>query len=217
MPFAFSAGRTWKCAADSRGGRKSNVRNGSKADLAERLGWGKATRSSRRSRDSFPEGTAASSGAIAPATVARPVRRFTDDELVSAGGLAGIGDEKVRAQAAAYYLGMRTVDTDLLNLPPYRERIRREMPYAVQDRIRSRCGEQGREEKGAVIRSLPRSCRAGLDPATIARAVAQLRAAPEMDRDLTRYLTDIDQKLNAYKGAQRRARELRQALEDSLK
>ena len=148
---------------------------------------------------------------------ARPVRRFTYDELVSAGGLAGIGDEKVRAQAAAYYLGMRTVDTELLNLPPYRERIRREMPYAVQDRIRTRCGEQGREVKGAVIRSLPESCRTGLDPAMIARAVAQLRAAPEMDRDLTRYLTDIDQKLNAYEGAQRRARELRQVLEDSLK
>ena len=147
---------------------------------------------------------------------ARPMRRFTYDELVSAGGLAGIGDEKVRAQAAAYYLALTTTDTELVNLPPYRERIRREMPYAVQDRIRSRCGEQGRDVKGAVIRTLPASCRTGLDPAMIARAVTQLRAAPEMDRDLTRYVTDIDQKLNAYKGGQRRARELRQALEESL-
>jgi hypothetical protein len=147
---------------------------------------------------------------------ARPMRRFTYDQLVSAGGLSGVGDENVRAQAAAYYLALTATDAELANLPPYRERIRREMPYAVQDRIRSRCGEQGRDVKGAVIRSLPASCRTGLDRPTIAKAVAQLRAAPGMDRDLTRYVTDIDQKLNAYRGGQRRARELRQVLEDSL-
>ena len=83
---------------------------------------------------------------------ARPMRRFTYDELVSSGGLAGIGDENVRAQAASYYLALRTIDSDLVNLPPYRDRIRREMPYAVQERIRSQCGEQGRDVKGAVIR-----------------------------------------------------------------
>jgi hypothetical protein len=36
-----------------------------------------------------------------------------------------------------------------------------------------------------------------------------------MDRDLTRYITDIDQKLNAYEGSERAARELREALEHS--
>jgi hypothetical protein len=102
------------------------------------------------------------------------------------------------------------------DVPPYRDRIRREMPYAVQERIRSRCGEQSREVEGALIRSLPASCRTGLDSALIASAVAQLRVIPEMDRDLTRYITDIDQKLNSYKGGQRRSLELRQALEDSL-
>jgi hypothetical protein len=146
---------------------------------------------------------------------ARPMRRFTYDELVSTGGIARIGDDNLRARAAAYYLGLRTIDTDLVNLPPYRDRIRREMPYAVQDHIRSRCGEQGREVSGAVIRRLPAACRTGLEPALIAQAVAQLRAVPEMDRDLTRYITDIDQKLNSYSGAQRRSRDLRQALENS--
>lgn len=146
----------------------------------------------------------------------RPLRRFTYDQLVSTGRLAGVGDQQVRERAAAYYLGLTATDASL-DVPPYRDRIRREMPYAVQERIRSRCGEQSRQVDGAVIRTLPTSCRTGLDPAHIAMAVAQLRAVPEMDRDLTRYITDIDQKLNAYKGGQRRARELREELEESLK
>lgn len=145
---------------------------------------------------------------------ARPMRRFTYDELVSTGRLAGLKDQSVREQAATYYLGLRAIDTGIEDVPPYRDRIRREMPYAVQERIRSRCGEQSRDEKGAVIRMLPASCRTGLDPALVASAVAQVRAAPDMDRDLTRYITDVDQKLAGFIGAHRRARDLRERLED---
>ncbi len=146
----------------------------------------------------------------------RPMRRFTYDELVSTGSLAGIGDRKLRERLDLYYLGVTSIDANIRDVPPYRDRIRREMPYTVQQRIRSRCGEQTREAKGAVIRTLPATCRTGLDDKLIASGVAQLRAAPEMDRDLTRYITDIDQKLNAYQLAHRRARELREQLERSL-
>lgn len=146
----------------------------------------------------------------------RPFRRFTYDELVATGGLDGIGNQALREQLAAYYLGLMALDTSLRDIPPYRDRIRREMPYVVQERIRSRCGERSRHLKGAVIRSLPTSCRTGLNSALVASAVMQLRAAPELDRDLTRYITDIDQRINAYDGSQRRSRELRQELEQSL-
>jgi hypothetical protein len=146
----------------------------------------------------------------------RPMRRFTYDELVATGDLGGIGDQSLREELAVYYLGLTAIDTSIRDIPPYRDRIRREMPYAVQARIRSRCGEQSRQVKGAVVRSLPTRCRTGLHSALVASAVAQLRAAPEMDRDLTRYITDIDQRINAYDGSGRRARELRQELEQSL-
>lgn len=146
----------------------------------------------------------------------RPMRRFTYDELVSTGSLARIGDQKLREQLDLYYLGLTSIDANIKEVPPYRDRIRREMPYAVQERIRSRCGEQSQDVKGAVIRTLPTSCRTGLDRALVAGAVAQLRAAPEMDRDLTRYITDIDQRLNSYDIGRRRARELREALERSI-
>jgi len=146
----------------------------------------------------------------------RPMRRFTYDELVSTGGLARIEDQELRERLDLYYLRVTSIDANIRDVPPYRDRVRREMPYAVQERIRSRCGEQTREAKGAVIRTLPLNCRTGLDAKLIASAVAQLRAAPEMDRDLTRYVTDIDQKLDAYRLAQRRSRELREQLRHSL-
>lgn len=146
----------------------------------------------------------------------RPMRRFTYDELVSTGNLARISEQKLREQLDLYYLGLTTIDANIRDVPPYRDRIRREMPYHVQQSIRLRCGEQVRDDKGAVVRSLPPSCRTGLERPVIASAVAQLRAAPQMDRDLTRYITDIDQKLDAYRRAQQRSRELREGLQQSL-
>ena len=146
----------------------------------------------------------------------RPMRRFTYDELVASGSLARIGDQKLRERLDLHYLGLASIDANIRDVPPYRDRLRREMPYKVQERIRARCEEQVRESKGAVIRTLPALCRTGLDGKLIASAVAQLFAAPEMDRDLTRYLTDIDQKLNAYELAQRRSGEIRQELQRSL-
>jgi hypothetical protein len=146
----------------------------------------------------------------------RPMRRFTYDELVSTGSLARISEPELREQLDLYYLGLTSIDENIRNVPPYRDRIRREMPYEAQQGIRSRCGEQVREAKGAVIRSLPPLCRTGLERGVISDAVARLRAAPEMDRDLTRYITDIDQKLDAYRRAKERARELREGLQTSL-
>jgi len=144
--------------------------------------------------------------------ILRPLRRFTYDELVSTGELATVGDQRVRELAASYYLGMGVQNASLEQIPPYRDRLRRELTYPVQHRIQSRCGDRIRTVNGAVIRSLPSSCDIGLDRAEIAKAVAQLRSAPEMDRDLTRYLVDIDQRLNAYRAIQLRLRELREAL-----
>ena len=146
----------------------------------------------------------------------RPMRRFTYDELVANGGLARIGDQKLRERLDLHYLGLTSIDANIRDVPPYRDRIRRDMLYPVQERIRSRCDEQVREFQGAILRTLPPSCRTGLEKELIASAVARLRAAPEMDRDLTRYITDIDQKLEAYELSQRRSRELREALQQSL-
>ena len=66
--------------------------------------------------------------------------------------------------------------------------------------------------KGTLIGMLPKTCNTNLDAGSIRAAVAQLRSAEEMDRDLNRYIIDLDQKIGFYEGGVRRARELRDAL-----
>lgn len=146
----------------------------------------------------------------------RPMRSFTYDELVSTGSLAHVGTQQLRERLDLYYLGLATINANIRDVPPYRDRIRREMLYSVQERIRSRCGEEVRESRGAVIRTLPLSCRTGLDRNLVTKAVAKLRAAPQMDRDLTRYITDIDQRLEAYDVSRKISRELQKDLRKSL-
>lgn len=142
----------------------------------------------------------------------RPLKRWTYDELVSVGGLASLGDKSLREQAALYFNGVEAIDNLNSAIPPYRDRVRREIPYIVEDRIRRVCGDRLRDVKGTLIGMLPKACKTNLDAASIEAAVAQLRSAEEMDRDLNRYIIDLDQKIGFYEGGVRRARELRAAL-----
>ena len=142
----------------------------------------------------------------------RPLKRWTYDELVSVGGLASLGDESLRERAALYFNGVQAIDNLNSVIPPYRDRVRREIPYVVEDRIRRVCGDRLRDVKGTLIGMLPKSCKTDLDTGTIEAAVTQLRSAKEMDRDLNRYIIDLDQKIGFYEGGVRRARDLRVAI-----
>lgn len=146
---------------------------------------------------------------------ARILRRSTYDELVAAGALTSVGDQRLRDLAETYYQGLKVLDADNQHLPPYRDRVRRELPYQVVSRIRERCGDLISESRGTVVFRLPDQCHLTLDGQSIRRAVARLRTAPELDRDLSRYVVDIDQRLGNFAGSERRGRmflaELRQA------
>lgn len=144
----------------------------------------------------------------------RPVRRYLYDELVAAGKLASIGDLAVQQEAAEYYLGLEAIDDLNSHMPPYRDRLRRQIPYPVEERIRALCSDDARLDRGALVITLPTSCDINLNSAVITQAVAQLRAAREMDLDLARYLIDLDQKLSMYKNAERRAHLLQRSLEN---
>ena len=146
---------------------------------------------------------------------ARILRRSTYDELVAAGALTSVGDQRLRDLAETYYQGLKVLDADNQHLPPYRDRVRRELPYQVVARIRERCSDRISEARGTVIFRLPVQCQLNLDGASIRRAVSQLKSAPELDRDLSRYVVDIDQRLGNFAGSESRGRlflaELRQA------
>lgn len=143
---------------------------------------------------------------------ARVLRRSTYDELVAAGELTKFGDRPLRDLAETYYQGLQVLDSDNQRLPPYRDRVRRELPYEIVARIHERCGDLISETHGTVIFKLPATCHLSLDRPLIEQGVRQLKSAPEMDRDLSRYIVDIDQRLRNFAGSERRGRQFLAAL-----
>lgn len=135
----------------------------------------------------------------------RTLRRSTYDELIAAGDLSQVGDSDLRDVAETYYRGLKVIDDSVTDLPAYRDRIRRELPYQVIARIRERCGDVVSERNGVVMFKLPEQCRLDLPPALIATAVARVRSAPGLDRDLSRYIVDLDTRIGNLKGSQDRA------------
>lgn len=123
-------------------------------------------------------------------------KHFVFDELVSA-GLAGlIGDEKLQEMVSDHYLSLATDLPQLAEAPPYRELLRREMPYAVQAPIRTRCGDRDVHLGDQIIgQKFAERCVLGLDPRLVAGSIGHLRAVAGIDTALTRYLSALDQKI----------------------
>jgi hypothetical protein len=144
----------------------------------------------------------------------RTARRFTYDEMIAAGGIDQIGDAKLRERIANFYVGLQTSEVTFGLIPPYREHLRQVMPYVAQQRVRSHCAEiSGTDATGAAMAGLPRVCSLGLDPGLVAKAASQVRGAPGITGDLTRYLIDLDLKLEIFDRLELRARNLRKMLE----
>jgi len=126
----------------------------------------------------------------------RPINRSTYNEVISVGALATIGPPATREAISNYYVGVETSETTFRNVPPYREIVRRALPYRVQERIRAACAEQmGTAESLLSTLTLPATCELGLEREELTRAAARVRATPGLELDVTRLLADIDQKL----------------------
>lgn len=144
----------------------------------------------------------------------RQLTQTAYQEMQSAGLARNVADSKTRGTLATYYAQMPQINALTLTVTPYRERLRRAMPIAIQRQLRERCGDIIRRLPGGVVGSvLPEHCVLGLDPDSVSSAVARIRATRELNQDLTRHIADIDQKLRQLQGHQRQARELRRQLE----
>ena len=143
----------------------------------------------------------------------RPLVRTGYDEMTGAGLTHGVGDRDTRSRLTTYYTQIRQFDITALNLTPYRERLRRALPYPAQLAVREKCGEQiVTVHSGAQVATLPDHCAPGLDKAVIATAVSRLEAA-DLDQDLTRQIADLDQKLAGFERFGVAARGIRLFLE----
>jgi hypothetical protein len=142
-----------------------------------------------------------------------PPKRFIFSEMVEAGLVGILGPEKLQEMASDYYLSLEANSAQMLESPPYRDILRRHMPYDVQARIRERCGDRvvyfGKQPIGVT---LPIDCALGLKSAEIAEAVKAVREVSEIDADLTRYLSALDQKLALLRAAAQQTDDLAAAL-----
>ncbi len=146
--------------------------------------------------------------------VPRTLSRFTYDEIIAAGGMEHLGDAVLRTKVKNYYAGMATAETTLRSTPPYREHLRRVMPYTAQQRARTKCRETlGTAPSGEQRNILPSSCVLELHPASVAAAVSEVRSSPGIKGDMTRHLIDLDLKLDLFSLLEGRARTLRQTME----
>ena len=145
----------------------------------------------------------------------RPMVQTSYDEVLSIGALDTLGDVTTRQKIANYYIAVEVSETTFRNVTPYREVMRRAIPYRVQERIREACAERMDTASSGFVRlSLPAECELGLSRDEIARAAARVRATPSLELDLTRHLADIDQKIIQFTRSEARAHDLNAELSE---
>jgi hypothetical protein len=136
------------------------------------------------------------------------IDKSTYIELISAGAMNSIPSIAVRRHIASYYQNADAIEAILAYIPPYRETMRRYMPYAVQEAAFARCDDiTAIDAAGQPTPALPENCKLELTPAATRAAVAAL-LTPDISLDLTRRLADIDTKITNFQRLIERAREL---------
>lgn len=128
----------------------------------------------------------------------RTVERSTYDEILAAGAMNSISDVEVRRRLANHYKNVAAIEELMRFVPPYRESLRRLMPYPVQAAILEHCDDVATvDARGTVAAILPERCELSLRPETIAAAIAAVQT-PGVRQDLVRRLADLDTKLKNY-------------------
>lgn len=146
-----------------------------------------------------------------------PVRmeRAAYDEMVAAGLAKGLGDPLTRQRLSTYYAMMPQFEATVTASTDYRERVRREMKFAVQQRLRERCNDIVRTySDGFQLFTLPDRCSLGLPTDQVSLAAERLRKASGLEQDLTRHIGDLDQKIAVLGRRGGLAREIRAHLEN---
>jgi hypothetical protein len=144
------------------------------------------------------------------------MKRNTYEQIIASGSIGNIGDTAIRDHITNYYATSDVTGINLTTVMPYRDILRRAMPYAVQHEVRTDCGEKIFDDpRGETEMVLPRNCTIRLDPATVRRAVDQVRDTPGLALDLNRQIVDLDQKLISVDLISRRAAKLENVLKRS--
>jgi hypothetical protein len=144
----------------------------------------------------------------------RPFDRTAFDELKDSGLATKFADIRIRAAISAYSVGAEGFDLTGLRQTDYREQLRRSMDLRTQKLIRAKCDDRmQRQPSGVEAPVLPETCSLGMKADDVQRAVTRVKTIPELDKELTRLVIDIDQKQALFARTLRNAAELRHTLE----
>jgi hypothetical protein len=149
------------------------------------------------------------------ATQVSPIRmeRSAYDEMIAGGMAKSFADAAIRRRLSSYYAGTERLEEASIYSTGFRDRIRREMLFAVQQRLRERCSDEiWTSREGLETITLPEQCTLGFPPAMAAKAAANLSTVPELRQDLARHIGDLDVKITRFDRWLEVARDTRQSL-----
>jgi hypothetical protein len=125
----------------------------------------------------------------------REYGRDTYNEILSVGANNAISDVAVRRRLANFYRSIKGQTLTLRGKTSYRELIRRNMPYKVQQAIRAACDDiVATGENGEPVLALPSDCDPDLSHGDVKIGVAAILEL-NIRKDLVRQLSDLDAKL----------------------
>lgn len=194
--------------------------NANEQELAERIHYYRQVRVHALAAMEALEGVAPRGEAFLvnsyQASQVSPIRmeRSAYDEMISSGMAKSFGDRAIRRRLSYYYAGTDRLEAGTIFSTGYREQIRREMMFAVQQRLRERCSDVvAISPEGLEAITLPGRCSLQLPSAMVSRAATDLSEFPELKQELTRHIGDLDVKIARFDQWLQIARGMRQSLE----
>ena len=117
------------------------------------------------------------------------------EEMAAAGLTDRLGDVETQQRASDFYLTVKVAQQNIDTIFPYRTLLREVMPYSIQRQISRRCGDRNVFYKERLVGiTLVVPCPFQLDPVIAAGAARELRALPDLKRQMTRYIASLDEK-----------------------
>ena len=135
-------------------------------------------------------------------------------EMAANGLVDHLGDDETQQLASDFYLSVEAAQRSLEDIFPYRTLLREVMPYSLQLRIRTDCGDRPVYHQGRLvgIRTVV-PCPMQIAPGEASEIAAAVKAAPDLKLQMTRYVASLDEKLDTLDIAQQQAGQLRDRLQ----
>lgn len=117
-------------------------------------------------------------------------RTSTYLDLQSTGNLELVGDLELRAALSRYHAELEQRQEVWAFPDDYRRLVRGIVPLALQDHVRDGCGVSDQSGSNDVVRG---ECPLGvLSNAEVAKAVAGIRALPDLERSLRQHVAEVE-------------------------